>query len=440
MSLEIQIPYTPRKFQLAVHKLIENGKRKSVIVAHRGFGKTVLTVNHLIKQAMLTENGVFGYIAPYRKQAKEIAWDYLKRYSKPIPNLYKNETELMIVFPTGSKVGLFGSDEPDALRGIHWDGLVIDEVGQIKQETWYEVLQPATAVKDGFVVFIGTPKGRNLFYDLYLTGLKNEDLWNVAVYTINDTDVYTSQQIDELKRSMPEDAFSQEMFCNFGASNSNTFIGDDILNEAINRKYSNSDIEQWNKVFGIDVARYGNDSTVICIRQGYFLHDPIILKGKMNETVTLASVIANLIREHEPINVFIDVGYNPGVIDVIRDLGFSVTEVNFAWNANDEYYLNKRAEMWGNMKEWLKKAQIPNNPVLIDDLNSPSYSFSRGRLKLESKEDMRARGLSSPDIADALALTFAFPTFLFKRNELKLVKSSNHSADFDPYREEVFNL
>lgn len=437
--MEIRIPYKPRKNQLEVHSILENGKRFSIIVAHRGFGKTVLTVNHLIKQAFLVEDGTFGYIAPYRKQAKEIAWMHLKRYLREVPSVYKNETELQVQLPTGSRIGLFGSDEPDALRGIHWNGLVIDEVGQIKEETWYEVLLPALTVKKGWAAFIGTPKGRNLFYTLYQTALKNTDLWNSKVYTVYDTDVYTSDEIDNLRRSMSEETFKQEMLCDFGASSENAFISDEIVDEATKRFYPEEEVEKWNKVIGVDIARFGSDSSCICIRQGYYLHKPILLKGKVNESISLAGRVAEIINEHEPVSTFIDVGYNPGVIDILRDWGFSVTEVNSSSSPRDPYYLNLRAEMWGSMKEWLRKAQIPSLDILKSELTSPSFSYVRGKLKLESKDEMRARGVSSPNIADALALTFAYPTPLFKAGEeVKLISTfkKRKEEDWDPYDEE----
>lgn len=436
--MEIRIPYKPRTFQLEVHNILENGKRFSIIVAHRGFGKTILSVNHLIKQALLTQDGVFGYVAPYRRQAKEIAWTALKKYTQTIPSIYKNETELQIQLPTGSKIGLYGSDEPDSLRGIHWNGIVVDEVGQIKEETWYEVLLPALTVKKGWAVFIGTPKGRNLFYTLYQTSLKNEDLWNSRMYTVYDTDVYTPEEIETLQKSMSEEVFRQEMLCDFGASCENSFIPDDLVEEAYNRFYPEEEIEKWNKVIGIDIARFGSDASCICIRQGYYLYKPVLFRGKTNESITLAGRIAEAINEHEPIATFIDSGYNPGIIDILRDWGYSVTEVNGSSTPRDSYYLNLRAEMWATMKEWLRKAQLPKMDILRSELTSPTYSFARaGKLKLESKDEMKSRGIPSPNIADALALTFAYPTPLYKHTEVKIFSETSTTKDWDPYDESI---
>ncbi|MDE7372106.1 MAG: hypothetical protein K2N07_10300, partial [Desulfovibrio sp.] len=129
----VEIPYKPRypevHVQLAAHRF-------SVLVAHRRFGKTVLVVNHLIRQALLSgcPRGSYGYVAPFRNQAKLVAWDYLKHYTAPIPGRTVNESELSIGLPSnggGAKIRIFGADNPDALRGLYFDGVVLDEVAQM---------------------------------------------------------------------------------------------------------------------------------------------------------------------------------------------------------------------------------------------------------------------------------------------------------------------
>lgn len=131
---KIVIPYRPRYPE--VHKTLD-ATRFVVLVAHRRFGKTVLAVNHLIKSAVACAKagGHFGYVAPFRNQAKSVAWDYLKRYARPLPGLKINESELSISMPSaggGAKIRIFGADNPDALRGLYFDGIVLDEVAQMK--------------------------------------------------------------------------------------------------------------------------------------------------------------------------------------------------------------------------------------------------------------------------------------------------------------------
>lgn len=132
---EIVIPYTPRPiWRDTIHPAL-TANRFAVLVCHRRFGKTVGTVNEMIKKAILNEKKapVYAYVAPYRNQAKCVAWEYLKYYTNPIPNRTVNESELYIELPTrharspGARLYIIGADHPDALRGIYLDGVILDE-------------------------------------------------------------------------------------------------------------------------------------------------------------------------------------------------------------------------------------------------------------------------------------------------------------------------
>ena len=121
----ISLPYTPRPLQRQLHQSLEQ-YRWSVFVIHRRFGKTVMLLNHLIKQSLLSDkqNPRYAYVAPFLKQAKTVAWDYLKYYSDPIPGRLYNETELRVDLPNGARIRLFGADNADSLRGMYLDGAV----------------------------------------------------------------------------------------------------------------------------------------------------------------------------------------------------------------------------------------------------------------------------------------------------------------------------
>lgn len=168
------------------------------------------------------------------------------------------------------------------------------------------------------------------------------------------------------------------------------------------------------KVGGCDPARFGDDRTSFCFRQGRVVHEMKSYKNK--DTMEVAGLCVNYIKQHNLDKLFVDVvGLGAGVYDRLKEMGYGniVVAVNAASSPLDsDKYSNKRAEMWGVMKDWFKDTpcQIPNLDSLHADLTMPTYSFdSSGRLKLEKKEDMKKRGLKSPDEADALALTFAFP-------------------------------
>ena len=169
--MDIKIPYTPRKHQAILHKKISE-YRWNVLVCHRRFGKTVCMINHLIRSALLSQNKNprYAYIAPTFKQAKSIAWDYMKQFTAKIPYTKFNETELRVDLPNGSRITLLGSENSDGLRGIYLDGCVIDEYANVNERLFPEIIRPALSDRKGYCVFIETPQGmNNNFYEINQT-------------------------------------------------------------------------------------------------------------------------------------------------------------------------------------------------------------------------------------------------------------------------------
>ena len=162
---EITINYKPRPHQYELHEALDKN-RFVVSVMHRRAGKTVAAINHLIKSAIQCEkpNPRLAYIAPTYGQAKRIAWDYLLEYTRPLGAI-ANIAELRVDF-WGRRISLYGSDNPDSLRGQYFDGVCLDEVGDQNPKIWNEIIRPALADRLGWALFIGTPKGNNHFHDL----------------------------------------------------------------------------------------------------------------------------------------------------------------------------------------------------------------------------------------------------------------------------------
>jgi hypothetical protein len=161
---------------------------------------------------------------------------------------------------------------------------------------------------------------------------------------------------------------------------------------------------------GVDVARYGDDDSVIQFRRGRDARTIPAYRYKGVNTMDLANNCVGLIERYNPDAVFVDGGgVGGGVVDRLKQLGYRVIEVQSGEKAYDtEKYLNKRVEMWGEMREWLSVACLPPEQALVDDLTGPEYSLTlKGQIKLETKDAMKRRGLSSPDQGDALGLTFA---------------------------------
>jgi hypothetical protein len=234
MGEVIEIPYKPREHQLKVHELLE-GKRFAVVVAHRRFGKTVAALNHLIREAVLNEKETprYAYIAPTYGQAKRVAWDYLVKYTTPLGGT-NNISELRVDF-WGRRIQLYGSDNPDSLRGQYFDGVIIDEVGDQNPKIWTDIVRPALTDRKGWCLFIGTPKGHNHFKELRDRAEK-EDGWGLLEFKASETGVVDDTELKAAKNEMGEDKYRQEFECSFDAAVEGSYFGQ-ILNELEEKKH-----------------------------------------------------------------------------------------------------------------------------------------------------------------------------------------------------------
>ena len=227
--MNIKIPYTPRKHQSYLHQQI-NKHRWSVLVCHRRFGKTVCMINHLIKSALMCphKNPRFAYIAPTFKQAKSIAWDYMKQFTDKIPSTKFNETELRVDLPNGARITLLGAENSDGLRGIYLDGCVIDEYANIDGKLFAEIIRPALSDRKGYCVFIGTPAGmNNNFYDLYQHANGAEDWFNYKAKASN-TKIVDQEELDKAREIMGEKKYLQEFECDWIANIEGAIYGDEV--------------------------------------------------------------------------------------------------------------------------------------------------------------------------------------------------------------------
>jgi hypothetical protein len=234
MGEVIEIPYKPREHQLKVHELLE-GKRFAVVVAHRRFGKTVAALNHLIREAVLNEKETprYAYIAPTYGQAKRVAWDYLVKYTTPLGGT-NNISELRVDF-WGRRIQLYGSDNPDSLRGQYFDGVIIDEVGDQNPKIWTDIVRPALTDRKGWCLFIGTPKGHNHFKELRDRAEK-EDGWGLLEFKASETGVVDDTELKAAKNEMGEDKYRQEFECSFDAAVEGSYYGT-ILNDLEEKKH-----------------------------------------------------------------------------------------------------------------------------------------------------------------------------------------------------------
>ena len=215
---EVEIPYEPRPMQLSMHRQAWE-RRFGVAVCHRRFGKTVWAVNHLQRSALTCrkQRPRFAYIGPTYKQAKTNAWDFLRFYSGCIPSVRYNETELRVDYPNEARIRLFGAEDPDALRGMYLDGAILDEYGLMEERVFTEIILPAVADRGGWVIFLGTPNGKNGFWKARDLAASSSDWW-IAEHKASQTGLISASELDMARTLMTADEFAQEFECSFEAS------------------------------------------------------------------------------------------------------------------------------------------------------------------------------------------------------------------------------
>lgn len=222
---DIFVDYCPRGQFLPFH---ERSERFACIVAHRRAGKTVACVHELQRSALRCEleRPRFAYIAPFRGQAKSVAWDYLVAAAAPLVpyGAVASVSELKVDYPNGGQVRLFGADNPDALRGIYLDGVVLDEYADMDPRLWSEVIRPALADRGGRAVFIGTPKGRNDFYKVHHRAIADNG-WFSLVLKASETGLIKPAELESAKADLSEDQYAQEFECSFDAAVQGTYYG-----------------------------------------------------------------------------------------------------------------------------------------------------------------------------------------------------------------------
>ena len=416
LTKTVSIGLPPRPWQAECYR---KRRRFAVLALHRRAGKTEWALQLLLHEgckASPHKSRLYAYIAPFQKQAKQIAWHRLKQLVEPLilaGAAQTNEVDLTVELAGGAtRIRLYGADNPDALRGVRLDGVVVDEVAQIRPEVWEEIVQPALSDRLGWAAFIGTPKGVNLFSQLFYAAEGKPD-WCALRYTVYDTGALDPEEVERLRNGgMSETSFAREYLCDFAASGEDQLVSLTDAEAASRRVYVERDVAGQPVILGVDPARFGDDRSVIVRRQGLQVFRPIVLRGIDN--MQLAARVAQEIGTLNPDAVFIDAGAGSGVIDRLRQLGHAVSEVPFGGKAIEPtLYLNRRSEMWCKMADWLRSGAIPPDcHELKAELATPIYWYdAQGRKCLESKEDIKKRlsGGASPDIADALALTFAAP-------------------------------
>lgn len=201
-------------------------QRWAALVCHRRAGKTVACVADLVYSALITtrQDARYAYVAPQFNQAKDVAWLYVKRLTSDIPGVTYNESELRAELPNGSRIRLYGADNPDRLRGLYLDGVILDEYADMKPRVWGEIIRPLLADRTGWAAFIGTPKGKNEFWHVWQGAQNNAD-WFALMLRASDSGLISAAELADAAKGMTSDQIEQEFECSFEAAIMGAYYG-----------------------------------------------------------------------------------------------------------------------------------------------------------------------------------------------------------------------
>lgn len=428
----------PRKWQCEVLEDIrqyiarghKDGMYKLAVSSGRGIGKSAL-VAWVVYWMMSTRIGSSTIVtANTEQQLKSRTWAELGKWHAMSLNehwfekmalslkpatWFEVELKKQLQLDTGYYYGqaqLWSEENPDAFAGAHnMKGmmLIMDESSGIPEAIW-KVSEGffTEPIKDRYWLTFSNPRNNTgAFFECFN---RNRNFWRTRQIDSRDVEGTDRAIYDDIIARYGDDSDEArvEVKGQFPRTGDKQFIGGDIVEQAMTRDLHPDRMAPL--VIGVDVARSGEDDSVICFRSGRDARSIPWLTYKRCDNVELAGYVMAAIDKWNPDAVFID-GGGPGggVVDIIKAHKYRVIEVNFGQSAsNADDYRRKREEVWYKMKEWLKTGAIPDDKRLRDDLTGPFYSYNiKQQLALETKDEMRRRGLASPDHADALALTFA---------------------------------
>ncbi len=427
----------PRQWQRKVLRdltqHIKDGKGlplRQAIASGRGIGKSAL-VSWLILWMLSTRIGSTVIVsANSEAQLRSVTWGELTKWTTMIINSHWWELSATKLVPAqwvttlverdlkkgtrywAAEGKLWSEENPDSYAGVHnHDGmmLIFDEASGIPDPIWSVGAGFFTEnIPDRYWYAFSNPRrNQGYFFECFNS---KRDFWrteNIDARTVENTDKQVYEQIiEEYGEDSPQARV--EVYGTFPSTGDDQFIPPHLVDEAFLRpRYKDTTAPI---VIGVDPARSGADATVIAVRQG---RDLLAIKRyRGDDTMTVVGHVIEAIEDYKPVLTVIDEGgLGYGVLDRLTEQRYKVRGVNFGWKSKTPVvWGNKRAEMWGAMRDWLKTASIQPDKLLKSDLTGPKVKpDSSGTLFLESKKDMKARGLASPDAADAIAVTFAFP-------------------------------
>jgi hypothetical protein len=411
----------PDVWQIDFLNAVAAGERKISIRSGHGVGKST-GGSWAMLWYLLTRYPVKVVVtAPTSAQLYDALFAELKRWVKELPDAVqqlldvKQERIELRASPTEAFISARTSraEQPEALQGVHSENvmLVADEASGVPEQV-FEAAAGSMSGHNALTILFGNPvRSSGFFFDTH-NRLKDE-WWTKRVSCVDSPRV-SEAYIGEMKSRYGEEsnAYRIRVLGEFPRSDDDTIIPMELLESAKNRDVSgNPDAPI---IWGLDVARFGSDSSVLCKRQSNVLID--MQRWRNLDLMQLTGAVVAQYEACEfkerPVEILVDsIGLGAGVVDRLRELKLPARGINVSESpAMGATYLNLRAELWHKLKAWLERrdCKIPNDEDLIAELATVRYTFtSNGKVKIESKDDIRRRGLKSPDKADALCLTFA---------------------------------
>lgn len=438
----------PQDWQLDLLADIRNGLKtpgkviREAIASGHGIGKSAL-VAWIILWAISTHEDTRGIItANTDTQLKSKTWAELSKwYECFIAKHMFTYTATAIFSNTPGHEKTWRIDaipwnehHSESFAGLHNQGnrilLVFDEASAIANIIW-EVAEGAMTDADTEIIWcaFGNPtRTSGRFYDCFH---RDRALWKTRKIDSRDVAISNKDLIAEWQETRGEDSdfFKVRVRGEFPSASELQFISGALIEEATKRIIHKHEFDFAPVIIGVDPAWTGEDSLEIFLRQGSMCKH-LATYQKNDDDVHMAEIIAYFEDQYRAAAVNIDQGYGTGIYSVGRNMRRTWNLVSFAAKPRDPYYANKRAEMWSEMKDWIKTiGALPDDAQLRDDLAGPEAFMNRsGKLQLESKEDMKKRGLASPNKADALALTFAYPVRVESGRQDTMC-----NTDYDPF-------
>lgn len=427
--------------QLKKGKDLQTAIQEAVASGH-GIGKSAL-ISWLIHFAISTHENTRGVVtANTEGQLRTKTWPELSKWH----NMFIAKDLF-----TYTATAIFSSDKdyektwridaipwsknsPESFAGLHNQGnrilVLFDEASAIDDVIW-EVTEGALTDANTEIIWcaFGNPtRNSGRFRECFR---KYRKFWNTYQIDSRTVKISNKAKIEEWLEAYGEDSdfFKVRVRGVFPSASDLQFISTEIADKAQKQVYKPGQFEHLPVIIGVDPAWTGSDSLEIVMRQGYYMKSLASIP-KNDDDWRMAQLIAQFEDEYKADAVFIDMGYGTGIYSIGKQLGRKWRLIEFGGKSNDPVYLNMRAYMWGQMKEWLREGGSipPNDQALYDDIVGPEVIIDKnGRIQLESKKDMKDRGLPSPNKGDALALTFAARVVKKSETGNRIVANTSYS-------------